>query len=106
MAVVTITHITVKPGRTFDHLEWMKRSKPILERHGVRSVRLLYPVASGALSETALMLAEVDDLAALGTVNQALFGDPEMVDIIVSCTAPDGPTQSFSNSVYMDAPLD
>jgi hypothetical protein len=105
MAVLSTTMIVVKPGRWHDFLTVMRTSKHMLETHGAKNFRLVVGIAAGEGSGTAISVWEAEDWEDYGRIAQQFFDDPAGIELLMASRAPEGPTLTWQNSVYVDVPL-
>ncbi len=106
MAVLSTTVIDVKPGRWNDFLKLMGTTHRVLDEAGAKNFRLISAIAAGPSSGTIVLIWEADDWEDYGRVSQRFFSDPAGVDLLTRSTTPEGPTESWQNSVYVDVPID
>ena len=101
MTVISVTTIPVQPDAPWDEtLATHKQAKTILERHGAKNVRLMVSMVGAAPVGTAYSSFEADDHAALGKITDAVFTDPELLEMMSAGTSP------WTTSVFADVPLD
>ena len=106
MAVLSTTVIRVKPGRWNDFLKLMRTTNGVLTTAGAKSFRLVSAIAAGPVSGTVVFVWEADDWEDYGRVSQRFFDDPAGIELLMRSTTPEGPTQSWANSVYVDLPIE
>ena len=106
MAVLSTTVIRVKPGRWNDFLKLMRTTNRVLNTAGAKSFRLLSAIAAGPASGTVVIVWEADDWEDYGRVSQRFFDDPAGIELLMQSTTPEGPTQSWQNSIYIDVPIE
>jgi hypothetical protein len=103
MTAITVTTVTLKPGRYNDYYEQVARkAKPILERWGAKNVRLLGGM-SGETTGTVAFVMETDDFAAAGAISDKAMADPDISAMMRS--SPDGPMAGYQTTQWVDIPL-
>jgi hypothetical protein len=103
MAVMSVTVMTIKPGRYADFLAGTKEADALLEKCGAKNLRLIAGLAAGEASGTIVATWEADDFEAFGKVSQAFFtsGGTELLE---GTGAEDSPIAHWQNSMYVDIP--
>jgi hypothetical protein len=102
MAVMTVTTVTLKPGRLEDYLEQSARpAKRILGKVGATNVR----VVTTESSNTVVFVAEYESWTAMGAATDKFFSDPDTLALMANTDAADGPIVAYQQSVVMDIPL-
>ena len=103
MAVMSVTVLTVKPGRYEDFLKEQEKSDALLKKAGAKNLRLVAALSAGEASGSVVAAFEADDWTAYGKVVDAFFasgGDAVMNDI----SAEDSPIARWQSSIYVDIP--
>ena len=99
MAVISVATLTA--GDSWEaFLDSNKKSKIILEKYGAKNVRLLAPVAGATPSGTFHSTFEADDLAAPGKILDAVYADPDILEMMQS-----GASSSWTTSILGEIPL-
>ena len=106
MAALSITHLTIRPGRYEDLVEAIKQTRDIMGRHGAQSTHLYAGLIAGEASGTFLAVSVFEDMAGAGAGVQGFVSDPDGVQLMTDTLAPDGPTEDWSGSMWMEVPLD
>ncbi len=101
MTVISVTTLPTQPGTPWaETLAGHKTAKTILERLGAKNVRLLVSLVGATPVGTAHSVFEADDNAALGKITDAIYTDPEMLELMNA-----GGSSPWTTSVLVDVPL-
>ncbi|MGA7420396.1 MAG: hypothetical protein WBW80_20550 [Acidimicrobiales bacterium] len=104
MTVVSVTALTIKPGRYEDFLATTKKSKSILEKCGARNVRLM--VGMGGQTAGSFVLSnEADDHAAAGAILDKFLADSEGLALLMESGSEGAPTASWQTSSWVEIEL-
>lgn len=101
MGVMSVTVMTIKPGRYADFLAGTKDSDALLEKCGAKNLRLIAGLAAGEGSGTIVATWEAEDFEAFGKVSQAFFTSGG-AEIMEGTSAADSPIASWQNSTFVD----
>jgi hypothetical protein len=105
MAVVSVSTLIVKPDRYEDYLDFVRKTKAIMEKHGAKNVRLLAGLVAGEATGSFVFTFEANDFAAWGAVGDKFFADPEGQALAASMNSSVGPISSQQQTVWVDVPL-
>jgi hypothetical protein len=103
MAVMSVTIVTVKPGRFEDYLAMAKRSEGLLTDCGAKNVRLIVGLAAGEASGSMVTTWEADTFTEYGKVTDAFF-EKGGTEIMNENGSADSPIVSWQSSTYVDVP--
>jgi heme-degrading monooxygenase HmoA len=103
MAVMSVTIVTVKPGRYDDFLAMTARADQMLEKAGAKNIRLIVGLTAGEASGSMVTTWEAEDFTAYGRVTDKFFanGGAELMGEIGGA---DSPILGWQGSTYVDVP--
>ena len=103
MAIMSVTVITVKPGRYEEFVKGAAEAEALLVKCGAKNPRLIVGLAAGEASGSFVSTWEADDFTAFGKVTDAFFaGGGEAV--MMASSAEDSPIAMWQSSTYVDIP--
>jgi hypothetical protein len=105
MAIVSVSTVSLKPGRYEAFKEQHGRAKAVLEFCGAKNVRLLGTLLAGEATGSIALTWEADDYAAYGAVMDRLLNDSAGRALVMELTSPDNPVASFQGSLWADIPV-
>ena len=103
MAIMSVTIMTIKPGRYADFLAGTAETDELLKKCGAKNLRLLAGLAAGEGSGSIVSTWEADDFADFGKVSQAFFTNGG-VEVMEGVGSADSPVASWQNSTFVDIP--
>ena len=103
--MVQVSTFTVKPDRFQDWVELAHKSKPIWQKAGGKSVRVLAGLVAGESTGSMAFIVEADDFAAYGALLDKFFADPDGQAVPSSLGTGDSPIPSYQNAIWVDVPL-
>ena len=90
------------PGKQTAMIERMKKSKAIVEKHGLE-VRIRVNVAGGAVANAVMFVMSCEDMATWGQKFQEVGQDPEFQKLQAAMAeSPNG--DMLSSAIWMDVP--
>ena len=101
MAVLSVTAMTIKPGRWSDFLAGQPATDEILTRAGAKNLRLIAAMSAGEASGSVVATWEADDWEAFGKVTNNFFNHGG-AEVMEGVGAVDSPVASWQTSTYMD----
>ncbi len=104
MTVLSVTTLTIRPGRYEDFLASTQKSKSLLEKHGAKNVRLIVSM-SGQTSGSFVLTHEADDFTDAGRITDKFLADPEGLAVTMESSSEDGPVVSWQPSTWVEIPL-
>jgi hypothetical protein len=103
MAVMSVTVLTIKPGRFADYLESTKATDALLEKCGAKNLRLISGLVAGEGSGSIVATWEADDFTAFGKVTDAFFANGG-VEVMEGTGSADSPIANWQSSTFVDIP--
>ena len=104
MTVLSVTTLSIKPGRYEDFLASIQKSKSLLEKHGAKNVRLIVSM-SGQTSGSFALTHEADDYTDAGRITDKFLADPEGLAATMESGTAESPVVSWQPSTWMEIPL-
>ena len=103
MAVMSVTVVSVKPGRYDEFLKQQNDVEALLKKCGAKNQRLIVGLTAGEASGSMVTTYEADDFEAYGKIMDAFFsgGGTEIMETI---SAADSPIAGWQSSTYVDVP--
>jgi hypothetical protein len=105
MAVVGVVTSTVKPDRYEDFLDLNRKVKLVVERAGVKNVRLMAGLVAGQATGSFVFTVEADDFAAYGAAIDKYLADPEGQLIQSLLGTSNSPIAELQYTLWVDVPL-
>lgn len=94
MTILRVDGWQVKPGRMAEVVEYARTMKPMIEKHGGASPRLMHVTVGGPMTGLTYGEFTVPDMQAYGSVISSLSNDPEVTQHIDHFSRSDGPVSS------------
>jgi hypothetical protein len=104
MAIVCQTAMDIKPGRWDDAQKSLKAGNELQRKHGAENVTTMVTMLAGPNTGTVTTLWSAPDWESFGKVFNAIMADPEILALMASSTAADGPTSGWSTYVSQTIP--
>ena len=84
MTIVSAVVIHPRSPEVWDELQkLLKKGKAIIEKHGGENVTLLVTVIGGQQTNALTMLVTAEDWTKFGKIQEAVYGDPKMQELMV-----------------------
>jgi hypothetical protein len=105
MAVLGVVTSTVKPDRYEDFIDLNRKVKMVVERAGVKNVKLRAGLIAGQATGSFVFTIEADDFAAYGAAIDKYLADPEgqLVQSLLGTSA--SPIAELQYPLWVDVPL-
>ena len=103
MAIMSVTVMTIKPGRYAEFLAGTAEADELLKKSGAKNLRLIAGLAAGEGSGTIVSTWEADDFEDFGKISQAFFENGG-TDVMEGVGSADSPVASWQNSIFVDIP--